>query len=198
MPPLSLQAACSLVVKSSKKKEAETRTSSSSRAQGNQQQPLGTLAVRAWLQQVAKEHKSKQLQSGKKIQVKKATNKKMAQQCKRLLDPFYAISNTYQQLSYPAKLYFWHLRRRYPKIPLEPATSNHPAGPSTLDECFTWPGTFLEALGQHYGTELMSKQLSRWRWNVTTCFSGVGCAETVRPFVLNLLRIETFSTATYT
>ena len=67
---------------------------------------------------------------------------------------------------------------------MELATPSDPTGPLNLLECFDWPATFLETLAEHYGTHMVVKQLQRWRWSVTTCFSGVGCAETVLSFVL--------------
>lgn len=70
-------------------------------------------------------------------------------------------------------------RKFFPKTKILKATSAHPCGPRTINASFGWANEFLARLGNTFGKREVQKKLDNWSWDVTTCFSGVGCAETV-------------------
>ena len=44
---------------------------------------------------------------------------------------------------------------------------------------FRWATDFLERVANVYGKDRVKQKLAEWKVDVTTCFSGIGCAETV-------------------
>lgn len=59
------------------------------------------------------------------------------------------------------------------------ASSEDPLGPKTVKESFKWAPLFLERLFNHFGRTKVIQRLRKWRWEVGTVFSGIGCAEAV-------------------
>ncbi|CAK9072836.1 unnamed protein product [Durusdinium trenchii] len=57
------------------------------------------------------------------------------------------------------------------------ASSEDPLGPKTVKESFKWAPLFLERLFNHFGRTKVIQRLRKWRWEVGTVFSGIGCAE---------------------
>lgn len=53
-----------------------------------------------------------------------------------------------------------------------------PRGPKNVNETFKWASTYLGRLCHHFGRAKVLNKLQKWRWNFTTSFSGIGCAET--------------------
>ena len=72
-----------------------------------------------------------------------------------------------------------HNRRFFPKTTVPAATEAHPTNFKTLDSTFSWASVFLMRIANKYSTKFVCKKLRNWRWRLTTCFSGVGCAEMV-------------------
>ena len=71
------------------------------------------------------------------------------------------------------------IRRFFPKTTVPAATEGHPTNFKTVDATFGWASVFLKRLAGFYTTEFLCKKLRGWKWRLTTCFSGVGCAEMV-------------------
>ena len=67
---------------------------------------------------------------------------------------------------------------KYPKVDLQPREDASP-GPRSLRAAFSWADRMVQAVSKKVGVQLMSQKLASWRWHVTTCFSGLGCAEAV-------------------
>ena len=66
---------------------------------------------------------------------------------------------------------------RYPKCTIAKADDTAPLGPKSFSQLFSWPERFIEAVATRYGHDVLSKRLMGWSWQASTCFSGVGCAE---------------------
>ena len=45
---------------------------------------------------------------------------------------------------------------------------------------FGWASDFLKLLELCFGKIFLEEKLRGWQWNVSTAFSGLGCAETVK------------------
>ena len=71
------------------------------------------------------------------------------------------------------------LARYYPKTSVPMASAEHPQGFTSVRSSFKWPKMFLDKLAKHFGDDWLAKRLSRWRWSVSTAFSGVGAPESV-------------------
>jgi hypothetical protein len=59
------------------------------------------------------------------------------------------------------------------------ASAEHPEGFTSVRSSFNWPKIFIDKLAKHFGDDWLAKRLSRWRWSVSTAFSGVGAPESV-------------------
>lgn len=82
-------------------------------------------------------------------------------------------------------------RQFYPKTTISKAGANSPAGPRTIAAVPCWAFEFLTLLGKQLGHDFVTQTLKRVSWRLTTCFSGIGCAELARdPFFG--LRVESF------
>lgn len=68
----------------------------------------------------------------------------------------------------------------FPKTTIPRPTCQHPKGFRSVNNSMSWSTAFLKRLTQEFGHQLVAHKLSEWKWSCTTCFSGVGCAETVR------------------
>ena len=51
-------------------------------------------------------------------------------------------------------------------------------GPNTFHALFQWADRFIEAATKRFGHAYVTKCLMEWQWQTSTCFAGVGCAET--------------------
>lgn len=71
-------------------------------------------------------------------------------------------------------------RKFYPKTDVPMATDEHPTQFKTFQSTFKWATVFLQSATKKFGKGFVSAGLKSWRWFLTTCFSGVGCAETVQ------------------
>ena len=77
-------------------------------------------------------------------------------------------------------------RKCYPKTKIEKPNATHPKGPRSIYSSFKWAGAFLDRLCGKFGRSVVAQKLRRWQWDMTTCFSGIGCAEAVpSSFVVN-------------
>lgn len=65
----------------------------------------------------------------------------------------------------------------FPKTNVPAATDDHPANFKTLSRTFTWASVFLKRVAHKYGDNFVCNKLRSWKWQLSTCFSGVGCAE---------------------
>lgn len=61
----------------------------------------------------------------------------------------------------------------------KPIPGMAPFAGKTLNHLFKWADTFVEALARQHGVDCLRKRLSKWDWEATSCFTGVGCAEIV-------------------
>ena len=50
-------------------------------------------------------------------------------------------------------------------------------GPKTVKDVPRWARDFLRLLEYYKGASFVAARLKRVSWNMTTCFSGIGCAE---------------------
>ncbi|CAK9006394.1 unnamed protein product, partial [Durusdinium trenchii] len=73
-----------------------------------------------------------------------------------------------------------HLKQKqrfYPKTTISRADSSHALGPKTVKDVPRWARDFLRLLEYYKGASFVAARLKRVSWNMTTCFSGIGCAE---------------------
>ena len=54
---------------------------------------------------------------------------------------------------------------------------DHPVNFRTIYSTFKWARVFLRKLAEKYGSDTICHQLASWKWLMSTCFSGIGCAE---------------------
>ena len=55
----------------------------------------------------------------------------------------------------------------------------HPVSFPSIQSTYKWASVFLKRAAEAYGNEFMFEKLAAWKWDLSTCFSGVGCAEMV-------------------
>lgn len=79
------------------------------------------------------------------------------------------------------------VRKCYPKTCLAKPSESDPAGPRSASEMFRWAPQFLERLVSTYGKAIVEQKFAKWNMDVTTCFSGIGCAETVQNSVISYI-----------
>lgn len=60
------------------------------------------------------------------------------------------------------------------------ATNDHRVGPANINETYEWATDFIDSLCKTFGNAKVQKKLTQWRWDCSTAFSGVGCAESVK------------------
>ena len=60
---------------------------------------------------------------------------------------------------------------------MDAPTDEHPLGVESVQDAFGWPDAFLGRLAAKYGHRFLESRLRRWRWTFSSCFSGVGAAE---------------------
>lgn len=83
------------------------------------------------------------------------------------------------------------LRKRFPKTSVPAPGEGHPTRFTSVASTFTWPDAFIDAAADKYGEKWLAKRLRAWRWNMSTTFSGVGCAESApRQTCYNLLDVH--------
>ena len=80
-------------------------------------------------------------------------------------------------------------RRFYPKTSVPAGGPDHPVHFKSFDSTFTWASTFLLQLEKHFGVGVVCKKLRSWRWLLSSCFSGVGCAELVAASMMTKLAL---------
>lgn len=80
-------------------------------------------------------------------------------------------------------------RRFYPKTSVPGGGPDHPVNFKSIDSTFTWASTFLLQLEKHFGVGVVCKKLRSWRWLLSSCFSGVGCAELVAASMMTKLAL---------
>ena len=89
----------------------------------------------------------------------------------------------YQPTSYSSRLSLLSIllisRKCYPKTKIEKPNATHPKGPRSISTAFKWADAFLTRLCVQFGRDVVERKLRRWRWDMTTCFSGIGCPEAV-------------------
>lgn len=73
------------------------------------------------------------------------------------------------------------LRRFYPKTSVAAAPDGSPVHFHTISDMYKWADLFLDRLAVCFGVDMVAGRLATWKWNLSTCFSGVGCAESARP-----------------
>lgn len=74
-------------------------------------------------------------------------------------------------------------RKFYPKTTV-PISSHPEAGARSVSDGFRWAERFLQRLFKKFGANEVLHAMFRWKWDVTTCFSGIGCPETALPLDL--------------
>lgn len=80
------------------------------------------------------------------------------------------------------------LRMRYPKTSVPAPSERHPVRFRSIASTYKWASVFMEAAADKYGSLWLAKRLRRWRWSLSTAFSGVGCAESAsRPHAFETL-----------
>lgn len=80
------------------------------------------------------------------------------------------------------------LRMRYPKTSVPAPSERHPIRFRSIASTYKWASVFMEAAADKYGSLWLAKRLRRWRWSLSTAFSGVGCAESAsRPHAFETL-----------
>ena len=83
----------------------------------------------------------------------------------------------------------WSLSRScWPKTKQLKATDKHPLGPKTIKASFRWAPNFVGRVMKEFGPDQVLPKFKDWRWDVSTCFSGIGCAETVAK-LRNMFRV---------
>ena len=65
------------------------------------------------------------------------------------------------------------------------ATLEHPEPFSSVASTYKWADVFVARIAWHIGPELFKTMVKRWFWNLSSCFTGVGCAEQVRDLCWN-------------
>lgn len=81
----------------------------------------------------------------------------------------------------------------YPKTSIEVPGESDPKGFRSVLQTYAWAHRYLRRLANQFGTEAVAVKLQQINWFVTTCFSGVGCAETVHYLLLGCLNQEDFA-----
>ena len=81
------------------------------------------------------------------------------------------------------------MHRYWPKTTIARPSDPTRQGPATVEESFGWAKTFLKDVQRVMPSGLLADRLRKWKWNLETCFSGVGCAEAV-PRMNNRARYE--------
>lgn len=78
----------------------------------------------------------------------------------------------------------------YPKTSIEVPGASDPKGFKSVLQTYGWAHRFLRRLANQFGTQAVAVKLQKINWFVTTCFSGVGCAETVHYLLLKSVLIK--------
>ena len=74
---------------------------------------------------------------------------------------------------------------KFPKTTV-PMPSNHTVRYKSVAATYTWPHVYIQCASDRYGSQFVAQRLLKWRWDMTTAFSGVGCAESVPWFAPEL------------
>lgn len=74
---------------------------------------------------------------------------------------------------------YLRVKKYYPKTTVPMATEFHPKRFDSINSTFKWASLFLDHISICFGQEFVKKRLAKWRWSLSTAFSGVGCAENV-------------------
>ena len=72
------------------------------------------------------------------------------------------------------------LRTFYPKTTVPMARECDPVCFRSVTDTYKWAFIFLDRVATCFGSSWVCQRLARWKWNLSTAFSGIGCAETVR------------------
>jgi len=70
-------------------------------------------------------------------------------------------------------------RKYFPKTNVPKGIDTHPVSFPSIQSTFKWAFVFLKRAAEAYGNQFMFEKLAAWKWDLSTCFSGVGCAEMV-------------------
>ena len=82
------------------------------------------------------------------------------------------------------------LRNYYPKTTIPMARDVDPVRFRSIADTYKWASLFLERVATCFGQDWLTQRLARWSWNLSTCFTGVGCAEQARAPVSHKLRLS--------
>ena len=69
-------------------------------------------------------------------------------------------------------------RRCYPKTNIQ-IKDNRVRGATSVMDGFRWPARFVQRLMKTFSSFVVLEGFRGWLWDVTTCFSGIGCPEIV-------------------
>ena len=50
----------------------------------------------------------------------------------------------------------------------------------SIADTYKWATLFVERIAVCFGQDWVKQRLENWSWNLSTCFTGIGCAEQVR------------------
>ena len=71
----------------------------------------------------------------------------------------------------------YQLRPRYPKTSVMMPGPAHPKGFKSIASTYSWADCFIERAAARYGAAWIGQRLEKWKWSVSTAFSGLGCGE---------------------
>lgn len=69
------------------------------------------------------------------------------------------------------------LRPRYPKTSVMKPGPAHPEGFKSIASTYSWADCFIERAAARYGAAWVGQRLEKWKWSVSTAFSGLGRGE---------------------
>ena len=69
-------------------------------------------------------------------------------------------------------------RRCYPKTNIQ-IKDNRVRGATSVMDGFRWPARFVQRLMKTFSSFVVLEGFRGWLWDVTACFSGIGCPEIV-------------------
>ena len=72
------------------------------------------------------------------------------------------------------------LRFFYPKTTVPMPTESDPVCFRSVSDTYKWASIVIDRVATCFGSSWVHQRLKRWKWNLSTAFSGIGCAETVR------------------
>ena len=70
-----------------------------------------------------------------------------------------------------------NLRRRFPKTSVPCPAPGSPCHFQSVFSTFSWADLWIQCASQRFGRSWVLSRLKKWRWNMTTAFSGCGAVE---------------------